>query len=501
MQTLTPPSLACHFIEGAPRANSDGRTYELVDPAHGRAFATVALAGEADVAAAVLSARRAFDDGRWSGSDVRERYRVLNRIADLLESRLPDFATLESRCTGRPIREMRAQLARLPEFYRYFAALARTEDDLVPPYEGSYLNYVRRVPLGVIGAIAPWNHPLLILTKKLAPALAAGNTIVAKPSELTPLTTLELAQLAIEAGLPPGVFNVITGFGDAGAALCSDPRLNKIDLTGGTETGRAVAQLAGKNLIRVSCELGGKAPVVILPDADLDRASAGAAFAAFIATGQTCVAGARILIDEQRAEAFVERLVTRTQAIRIGDPADPQTQLGPLVSAKQLARTEEYVAIGRAEGARVACGGRRPEDSALGSGHFYEPTVFVDVKPQMRIAQEEIFGPVTAVLTYRNADEAVAIANDIDFGLAASVWSADTRRAMRIAERLSCGIVWINDHHRIDPSSPWGGMKQSGIGRENGREAFHEYTQTRSVIVALDEPADWYATTDVMRLS
>ena len=316
-----------------------------------------------------------------------------------------------------------------------------------------------------------------------------------------PLTTLALAALARDAGLPDGVFNVVTGFGaEAGAALCTDKRLCKLDLTGGTETGRVVAKLAGENLIRVTCELGGKAPVIVLPDADLDRAAAGATFAAFIASGQTCVAGTRVLVHESQAGALVERMVRRARAIRIGDPLDLSTQLGPLVSAPQLQRTERYVEIGRAEGATVACGGRRPS-GALASGFFYEPTIFTGVTPSMRIAQDEIFGPVTCVLTYRDDDEAVRIANDIQFGLAASIWTGDAARGMKLAERLECGIIWINDHHRIDPALPWGGMKDSGMGREAGLEGYREYTTTKSVIVNLDEPVDWYATDAVVRLS
>ena len=501
MTTLDGIAVYGHFIDGRERPSADGRTFEVRNPANGSLVARVAEGGAAEIDLAIRAAGAAFDDGRWARLPVRERHRVLNRFADAIESALPELATLETTCVGRPLREMRAQLGRIPEFYRYFAAVARTAEDAVTPFEGPYLNYVRRVPLGVVGQLTPWNHPLLILTKKLAPALAAGNTVVVKPSELTPVTTLVLTQLAHEAGVPAGVFNVVTGFGaEAGAALASDKRLRKLDLTGGTETGRAVAKLAGENLIRVTCELGGKAPVIVLPDADLDRAAAGAVFAAFIASGQTCVAGTRVLVHESQHDALVERMVKRTRAIRIGDPLDLATQLGPVVSARQLERTERYVEIGRAEGATIACGGRRP-DGALANGFFYEPTIFTNVRAGMRIAQDEIFGPVTCVLTYRDTDEAVAIANGIEFGLAASIWTADAARGMKLAERLECGIIWINDHHRIDPALPWGGMKASGMGRETGLEGYREYTQTKSVIVGLDDPVDWYAGDEMMRLS
>jgi acyl-CoA reductase-like NAD-dependent aldehyde dehydrogenase len=501
MTTLDGIAVYGHFIDGREVPSAGGRTFEVRNPANGTLVARVAEGGAAEIDLAIRAASAAFDDGRWSRLPVRERYRILNRFADAIEAALPELATLETTCVGRPLREMRAQLGRIPEFYRYFAAVARTAEDAVTPFEGPYLNYVRRVPLGVCGQLTPWNHPLLILTKKLAPALAAGNAVVVKPSEYTPLTTLVLTQLAREAGIPDGVFNVVTGFGaEAGAALSSDKRLRKLDLTGGTETGRAVAKLAGENLVRVTCELGGKAPVIVLPDADLDRAAAGAVFAAFIASGQTCVAGARVLVHESQHDALVERMVRRARAIRIGDPLDLATQLGPLVSAPQLARTERYVEIGRAEGATLATGGRRP-DGVHGDGFFYEPTIFTNVRPEMRIAQDEIFGPVTCVLAYRDLDEAVRIANGIEFGLAASIWTADAARGMKLAERLDCGIVWVNDHHRIDPSLPWGGMKASGIGRETGLEGYREYTTTKSVIVGLDDPVDWYASDDVVRLS
>ena len=501
MTTLDGIAVYGHVIDGRERPSADGRTFDVRNPANGTLVARVAEGGAAEIGAAIDAASSAFADGRWSRLVVRERQRILNRFADAIEAALPELATLESTCVGRPLREMRAQLGRIPEFYRYFAAVARTAEDTVTPFEGPYVNYVRRVPLGVVGQLTPWNHPLLILTKKLAPALAAGNCVVAKPSEYTPLTTLELARIARDAGLPDGVFNAVSGFGaEAGAALCTDQRVRKLDLTGGTETGRVVAKLAGENLIRVTCELGGKAPVIVLPDADLDRAAAGATFAAFIASGQTCVAGTRVLVHESQAEALVERMVRRARAIRIGDPLDLSTQLGPLVAAPQLARTERYVEIGRAEGATVACGGRRP-DGPLAAGFFYEPTIFTGVQPSMRIAQEEIFGPVTCVLTYRDVDDAVRIANDVRFGLAASIWTADAARGMKLAERLECGIIWINDHHRIDPALPWGGMKDSGMGRETGLEGYREYTQTKSVIVNLDEPVDWYATDGIVRLS
>ena len=491
-----------HFIDGVSSPSANGETYDLVDPGTGEVAGKAARGDANDVDRAIAAARRAFQDGRWSQLGVVRRARILNAFADAIEAALPRLAEVETRYTGRPIREMRAQLSRLPEWYRYFSAVARSSDDIVTPFEGPYHNYVRRIPIGVVAQVTPWNHPLLILAKKLAPALAAGNCVVVKPSELTPVTTLMLAQIAKDTGVPDGVMNVVTGFGpEAGAALSYSKGIDKLDLTGGTETGRAVAQAAGANLIRCSCELGGKAPMLVLPDADLDATAAGAVFAAFIAAGQTCIAGTRILVQEQMVEPFLQRFLPRVRSLRLGLPQAVETQLGPLVAARQLARTEEYVAIALSEGATVACGGKRPDDPKLAGGFYYEPTVLTGVTNGMRVAQDEIFGPVTCVIAYRDEDHAVAIANDIRYGLGASVWTADAARGMRVAHRLDCGIVWINDHHRIDPSSVWGGFKASGIGHENGHEAYREYTKTQSVVVNLGKPPDWYGTTDVVRLS
>lgn len=412
----------------------------------------------------------------------------------ILRERLDEFVRVEVDQTGRARREMSAQLSRLPEWYEYFGALARTHEDTVPPFGGTYLNYTRRVPLGVVGHVTPWNHPLLILTKKVAPALAGGNTIVAKPSELAPLTSLMLGDVLKEAGLPDGVYNVVPGFGaTAGYALTSHPGIRKIDLTGGTETGKKVASIAGENLVRVGAELGGKASSIIFEDTDLDRAVSGALFASFIAGGQTCVQGARAIVQRSIYEEFVEKLVERAEKITLGDPQDPATQVGSLVSQNQLERVEGYVKIGVEEGARLAAGGRRVTDPPYDKGYFYPPTVFVDVENDMRVAQEEIFGPVVCVMPFDTEEEAIELVNATEFGLAGAIWTNDVRRAHRVAHQLEIGVVWINDHHRIDPASPWGGFKMSGIGRENGIEAYHEYTQTQNIIVNLsDEPFDWF---------
>ncbi len=484
------------FVNGQWVEPESGRWMGVENPSTAQEEATVAEANDADVHAAVTAARETFDSGEWSQMDPHARSRMLFLLAEALEDHVEELAQLESRFNGRPIREMRAQLASLPGWYRYFAGVAdKLQGDSIP-VSGPYLNYTLRVPLGVIAQITPWNHPLLISTKKIAPALATGNCIVLKPSEVTPVTLFELAKIFSDAGLPAGVFNVINGYGaKAGRALVSDPRVNKIDLTGGTETGKAIAKTAADNLTRVTFELGGKAPVIVFPDVDLQRAVDGAAFAMFVATGQTCVAGARVLVQRSRYEEFKARLVEKVAKLRIGGALDPNTQVGPVVSKAQLERVERYVAIGRKEKARLELGGSRPEGRPdLGDGYFYLPTIFSDVDPAMTIAQEEIFGPVLCIMPFDDEQHAIEIANNINFGLGASVWTRDITRAHRVAEKIEAGIVWVNDHHRIDPGSPWGGFKWSGYGKENGMAAIQEYTDLKSIwINKSDEPFDWYA--------
>ncbi|MFA7437537.1 aldehyde dehydrogenase [Castellaniella sp.] len=481
------------FVGGQYRPAASGKDFPVINPKNGSTIAKVAHGEQADVDAAIAVAQQA--SSTWAAYSGARRGDIMHKAAEILESRLPELASLEVDQIGRPINEMRAQLARLPEWFRYFGALARTQEGTVPPFDGHFLNYTRRVPLGVVGLITPWNHPLLILTKKVAPALAAGNAMVIKPSELAPITPMLLGEIMAEAGVPDGVFNVVTGFGaGAGAALSQHKGISKIDVTGGTETGKVIASMAGKNLTQVSAELGGKAAVVLFPDVDVQQGVAAALFASFIASGQTCVQGARLLVHESIHDQVVAEIVRRTAQIRIGDPLEKTTQMGPLVSARQRDLVEKYVAIGQAEGAHLAAGGQRPQGAPFEAGFYYEPTVFTHVKPHMRIAQEEIFGPVMCVIPFKTEAEAVEIVNDVDFGLAASVWTKDVARAHRVAQAIQAGIIWINDHHRIDASSPWGGFKMSGLGRENGIVAYQAYTQIQNIIVNLSsEPFDWYA--------
>jgi acyl-CoA reductase-like NAD-dependent aldehyde dehydrogenase len=477
------------FVDAA-----SGKTFEDLNPATGEVLAEVADAGAEDVQRAVAAAKKALEEGPWGRMSGAERGRVLLRIADLLDRDAALIARLETEDNGRPIRETSAQSTIVSRWYRYFAGWADKIEGETIPVQGPYLNYTERVPLGVVAQITPWNHPLLIATKKIAPALATGNTVVVKPSELAPLSVLEFGRICVEAGVPDGVVNVLPGFGPtAGQPLCEHPDVAKIDLTGSTATGQAISRIAAGTLKRVSCELGGKAANVVFPDADLDAAVGGALFAAFIAQGQTCVQGARLLLHASIHDAFLERFAARASRIRVGDPLAPETQMGPQISRAALERIHRYAEVGQAEGARLVLGGRLPEAPALRKGFFYTPTIFAGVRSRMRIAQEEIFGPFVVVIPFQDEAEAVREANAVPFGLGAAIWTKDVRVAHRVARGIRAGVIWVNDYHRIDPASPWGGFKMSGTGRENGLEAIRQYTEVKSVWVGLeDRPIRWY---------
>ena len=480
------------FIAGQDTAAEGGRTMDIMNPATGRAIGALAAASAADVGRAVDAAQRAFDTGVWSAASVHERARVLNRFADLFEADIEEFYRLETLNNGRPVRETRAQIARLPQFYRYFAALALTRRSDVIPVEGPYLVYTQRVPLGVCALMTSFNHPLMILSKSLAPALATGNSVVIKPSEQTPITTLRLVRLLQNAGVPDGVVNLINGAGrEAGAALAQHPRIAKIVFTGGTEVGRTIGIAAAHSFALTTLELGGKGAVMIFDDMDLDRAVNGAAFAAFIAAGQTCVCGARILVQRTIYDRFLAKFRTKVEAIRVGDPADPRTQLGPVISARSRDRILAMLDRARQAGAKLLAGGGRA--AVAGDGYYLQATALYDVDPASEIGQQEVFGPVTVIIPFDTEADALRIANATEFGLAASVWTIDVARAHRVASKLTFGIVWINDHHRLDPASPWGGFKNSGVGRETGIESFDQFTEPRAVTVNTSgETADWY---------
>lgn len=471
-----------------------GGTLQVLNPATGRPIAEVACAERADVDSAVAAAKKAFDDGVWREMAPAERAKVMHRFADGIERRLEDLYALESVNNGRPIRETRAQVSRVPEWYRYNAALLLADRSDVIPLGGPYHSYTTRFPLGVVGILSSFNHPLMIGSKSLAPALATGNSVVLKPSEQTPLTTLLLGDIGAEAGFPPGVLNVIVGMGAvAGAALAEHPDVKKVTFTGGTEVGRAVATAAAAHFAKATVELGGKSPVLVFPDANLTDAVRGAAFAGFVAAGQTCIAGTRLLVHRDIHDELVEGLVAQARSLRIGDPASPDTDLGPVVSARARDRILDYVRIGQDEGAKVAVGGGAATVPGLEGGFFVEPTVLVGVTNQMRVAREEIFGPVLVVIPFDTEDEAVAMANDSPYGLGSAVWTGNVARAHRVAQRLTHGMVWVNDHHRLDPASPWGGVRDSGLGREGGWESFHDFTEIRSVTVRIaEEGVNWY---------
>jgi phenylacetaldehyde dehydrogenase len=477
------------FIAGKFAASHSGDYFPLFNPETGQIAAEIANSTPRDVDDAVEVARNAFKTSQWR-SRPELRIRALRSLAGKLRANLPALADAESRLTGRPIREMRAQLGRLPDWYEYFASVAETFEDTVVPFGSGYLDYTRREPLGAVGLLTPWNHPLLILTKKLAPALAAGNAVVIKPSELAPLTVNRLAELISESGIPDGIVNVVHGLGSvAGKALAENPHLGKVDLTGGTPTGRSVASAAGHNLVKVAAELGGKASLLVFDDADFAAALNGAVFAGYIASGQTCVQGARVLVPEQMYDRFAAAFVEKVSKLRVGPPLDPRTDVGPLISERQRARVLSYIETGIREGATLAYG-KAPMPP---QGWYVCPTVFTDVTNDMTVAQEEIFGPVVCILRYRSEQDAIDLANSTNYGLAMGIWTNDIRRAHRVAAELQAGVIWINDHHRIGPASPWGGYKDSGIGRENGIDCYKDYTQVKNIMVKTTaEPFDWF---------
>jgi acyl-CoA reductase-like NAD-dependent aldehyde dehydrogenase len=485
------------FINGRWEDAASGRTFESVNPAKGAVWAVVPEGDAADIDRAARAARQAFDKGPWRTMAPAERGHIIRKLGDLVKESIQYLAEIETQDNGKAIRETGGvEMPAIANWYYYFAGLAdKTQGETIPINE-NILNYTLREPVGVVGAIVPWNSPLLMMAFKLAPALAAGNTVVLKPAEQTPVTALEFCKLVEKAGFPPGVVNVVTGFGEtAGAALVRHPEVNKIAFTGETVTGQIIAREAAATLKHVSFELGGKSPQIVFADADMENALVGAASGVFVAAGQTCVAGSRLFVERAAYDEFLTKLSDRARRIRVGDPLRRETQMGSQTSLEQLRKIESYVEIGRKEGARLLAGGARPQDPDLSSGYFFTPTVFADVDNKMRIAQEEIFGPVVVAAPFEDEDELIARANDVKYGLAAGVWTRDIKRAHRVARKLQAGTVWVNCYRRIHWASPFGGYKMSGYGRENGLEVMRLYTQVKSVWVDLAEQLpDPYAT-------
>ena len=474
------PSL---FIDGAWVASGDGACSPVICPSDGSIVTEVDVATDEQVGAAIAAARRAFDRTEWPRTPTSERAALLDRVGDLLERDLEELAAAETTNTGKALRESRADIADVIRVFRYYADLADKEAGrLVDTSTPTAISRIVYEPIGVCGLIGPWNYPLLQMSWKVAPALAAGNTIVMKPAQVTPLTTIHLARILAEAGAPAGVVNLVLGPGErVGQALADSPDVDLVSLTGGLTAGRALLRGAAVNVKRVALELGGKSPNIVFADADFETAVDNALTAAFVHSGQVCSAGCRAIVQDEIYDAFVEAIGERAERIRLGPGTDPATETGALISAEHRGKVEANVARAIEDGARLVAGGRRPAEAGLQSGFYYRPTVFADVRRDMRIVREEVFGPVLTIERFATEEEAIELANDTDYGLAGAVWTADASRAQRVAGRLRAGTVWINDYNTYLPQAEWGGFKRSGIGRELGPSGLDEYREAKHI--------------------
>ena len=481
------------FIDGKFVDAASGETLASVNPHDNTPIADVAMAGKADVDAAVAAAQAAFP--AWSRMSASDRGRILLRLADKIEEHAEELAQLESLDTGHPLRDSRAlDVPRTALCFRYFGGMADKLEGTVIPVDAGFLNYTLREPLGVVGQVVPWNFPLMFTSWKLGPALAAGNCVVMKPAEITPLSSLKIAELMAESGVPDGVVNVLPGLGAvAGQYIAEHPHIAKISFTGSTATGRRIVQASSGNLKKVQLELGGKGANIVFDDANLAAAVNGSAWAIFHNQGQACIAGSRLMLHERIADEFLERFTTLAQSIKLGNPLDPATEMGPLTSMLHRDRVLSYVATAREQGGHVITGGKPPDDTALSRGFYIEPTVVRAKSHLDRVAQEEVFGPFVTVLTFADDAEALKIANGTEYGLGAGLWTKDLARAHRFARDMKSGMVWVNSYKRVHPASPFGGVGQSGYGREMGFEVMHEYTQVKSVWVNVDAKIPpWY---------
>ncbi|MGH7161424.1 MAG: aldehyde dehydrogenase [Acetobacteraceae bacterium] len=471
------------YVDGQTRKAASGERFESFDPYRGQPWALLGRGGPDDVEAAVAAADRAFRGVAWRGINATGRGRLLRQLGDLVAENAERLGRIETRDNGKLLAEMLGQVRYIPQWFYYYGGLAdKIEGSVIPVDKPKMFTFTQHEPLGVVAMITPWNSPLLLAAWKMAPALAAGNTIVWKPSEFASVSALEFVKLVEQAGFPPGVVNVVTGFGaEVGEALVTHPKVAKIAFTGGERSGQRVYELAARGLKRVTLELGGKSPNIVFADANLDNAVKGVISGIFAATGQTCIAGSRLLVQRSIHNEFVDRVVKFAATARMGDPSDLETQVGPVTTRPQYERVLGFIESAKADGARCLLGGgpaRRPE---CGEGWFVEPTIFGDVNPSMRIAREEVFGPVLAVLPFDDDDDAVRIGCDIPYGLAAGVWTENIGRALTMAKRLEAGTVWINTYRAVSYMVPFGGYKRSGIGRESGIDMIHEYLQTKSV--------------------
>ena len=470
-------------IDGQSADPAGAIWFETQNPYTGQTWAEIPRGDARDVDAAVQAAHRALTTGPWAEMTATQRGALMHKLGDLIARDAAKLAATEVRDNGKLFAEMQGQLNYIPQWFYYYGGLAdKIQGSTLPLDKKGYFAFTRHEPVGVVAAITPWNSPLLLAAWKIAPALAAGCTLVIKPSEFTSASTLEFAELFDEAGFPPGVFNVVTGFGaEVGTPLVEHPLVSKISFTGSDATGRLINEKAARLLKHTSMELGGKSPNIVFEDADLEQAAFGAISGIFAATGQTCIAGSRLLVQDSIHDAFVEKLLAVARTARMGDPMDPATQVGPITTPPQFQKVLDYIDIARAEGAQVLLGGERGSAPECGQGWFVQPTIFTGVRNDMRIAQEEVFGPVLAVIRFTDEADALRIANDVRFGLAAAVWTQNIGRAIRMSERLQAGTVWVNTYRAISFMAPFGGYKDSGLGRENGIDAVREYLQTKSV--------------------